>query len=255
MINKDTFKWFTRGFILTALFLLAVVLVIRPTLGWAQGGGQENSNANSQVVDHELSQASVTDDPAGRFSIPFEGNDRPISNREAMLVFDDNSSPPSTDDPAAATVSVDEQEITAQAYGSPLIIPGAAFTNDGEGPSDFRFFFVDGYVAGGDADTAFMKAPAYLPHGATVTQVCYTVYDNSNFNDVSVFLVRKNQFSSDSADTMSSLTSNWNDTDIHTVCDTNIDYALTDSGYAYYVALILPYSSTRLYSVRIYYSE
>jgi hypothetical protein len=145
-------------------------------------------------------------------------------------------------------------EITGQGFpgSSPLVIPAAAFTNDGGDPDGFTFYFASGYVDGGG--TAYMRAPVYLPHGATVSQVCYTVYDN-NASNFTVYLRRKYNFSLAAADTMATLTTAWDDANVHTDCDTTVNYPDTSLNYAYYLTTYLPAADTRLYAVRIYYSE
>ena len=138
-------------------------------------------------------------------------------------------------------------------YSSPLVIPAAAFSSDGYDPDSMFFSFFGGYVRGNAATDGCVKAPAYLPNGATITKMCATVYDNDTIYPVWVDLWRVDNLSGDT-DWMATVETTGASTSVKWVCDTSIDDPLVVyPGYAYYVTSCLFSSNIRLYSVRIYF--
>ena len=134
---------------------------------------------------------------------------------------------------------------------SPLVVPAAAFTSDGVDPDGFDFDFAGGYVDG--SGSACLKAPAYLPAGATVVAVWASLLDNSAAGNIAVRLRRVNVYSGIS-DVMASVTTVEDSEDIQQrgtsfVTKPHVDH----SQYAYYLTTCLNYTEHRLYSVRIYY--
>ena len=139
-----------------------------------------------------------------------------------------------------------------QSVGSPslLVVPAAAFSSDGSDPDGFFFSFDGGYVDG--TDTACLKAPAYLPSGATVVAVWASLYNNTTVN-VMVHLRRVNVFTG-ASDVIATLSTESGDTAIQQRGTTAISHPEVDySEYAYYVTTCLNYANHRLYSVRIHY--
>ena len=211
-MNRDTVTWVARAFVLTLLVLVVVTLVV-------QGEGPQAEGAPPVAAE--------------------EGGRR--SNWAAMV-------------PAEVTIpdaSRAEAELAAAGYASPLVVPAADFSDDGNDPDGFFFDFAGGYVNGDG--TACLKAPAYLPDGATVTDVFASLYDNAAGN-VMVNL-RRVDVVSGSTDVMASFGTAFDSTDIQQVGDGTISYpAGSHPADAYYLTICLNYAEHRLYSVRIYYA-
>jgi len=49
MDNKHILIWFVRGFVLTGLVLLVIVMMAWPVLGWAQDNVKSGTNLETQV--------------------------------------------------------------------------------------------------------------------------------------------------------------------------------------------------------------
>jgi len=108
MDTKGFMSWFVKGFAFTILVLVAVSMVIRPSLGLAQSSGDENPNAR-RAIDEDTSSNVFESD----------GSDQ-----------------------------VGFAEVIAQTnFGSPLVIPAAGFSSEGTDPDGFCFNFA-GYVDG-----------------------------------------------------------------------------------------------------------
>lgn len=229
-MNKDTMKWFVRGFALTLLIPLVAMVVTWPSFGWAQGGNGDNSN-----------------DPEGQVAPdPIADEGEPHSNWEAMVPVDASSQLP---EPGEAA-----QEEMYAAYISPLTVPAADFSSDGYDPDGFFFSFADGYVDGsGSTGSVCLKAPAYLPNGATVVSAYASVYDNDPSGIVTLNLRRVNTLTG-ANDVMAVLFTASDSSSIVSIGDTSIENANVWNSYAYYVTLCLQSAENRLYSVRIYYT-
>jgi len=273
MSNKTVLKWFAAGFTLTLLLLLAVVILISPTIGWAQGDGEENPNFWSMVVEDPPPGSPITDGPEGHVATaPLVDNGAEQSNWESMVPGDDTSSADGPEGQVAQAPLVDngaEQsnweamvvddnpypnavEAIEAGYQSPLVIPAADFSSDGSDPDGFFFSFSGGYVNGDG--TACLKAPAYLPKGAHVTSVYASLYDNASGN-VTVNLRRVNR-STGATNVMAAASTSSNSTSIQNRSDTSINYPdVSYPTYAYYVTTSLYHANHRVYSVRIYYTE
>jgi hypothetical protein len=272
MSNKTVLKWFAVGFTLTLLLLLAVVMLIRPTIGWAQGDGEENPNLNSLVFEEASPGDPIVNDPEEPMSLPpVVDNGAEGSNWEAMAPGDDTSSADSPEGQVAPAPLVDngaEQsnweamvvddnpypnavEAIEAGYQSPLVISAADFSSDGFDPDGFFFSFAGGYINGDGS--ACLKAPAYLPKGATITSLYASLYDNADGN-VTVNLRRVNR-STGATNVMASASTSSNSTSIQQRSDTSISYPdISYPTYAYYVTTCLSYANHRVYSVRIYYT-
>jgi len=260
MIQSDTFKWFVRGFALTALALLVVVMVVNPNIGWAQGGDDEPGSQEAVAEEGEPSTTLATDDPAGRNMVPVSPDDPEDDERERAERGDVSATESGTDDPHVGQGSAGDSggvgtagEISAQEYGSPLVIPAAAFAPRRTGEI-YNFLYDGGYTQGG---WGCVMAPAYLPDGATVEDVYATVYDNDSVGYVRIYVYRVDNFDG-TTDSMAGITTNpaGASPDIQRLGDSTIqepDVVYPD--YSYYVLTCLDSVETRLYSVRFYYSE
>ncbi|MCD4749229.1 MAG: hypothetical protein K8R59_07635 [Thermoanaerobaculales bacterium] len=86
-----------------------------------------------------------------------------------------------------------EEPYDAKAYFSPMVIPAAAFINDGVNIDGFEFH--NGALIGNGVDMVNMVAPVYLPQGATIHSFRAYLYDNDNdcdgtYEDIDLFLNR-----------------------------------------------------------------
>ena len=206
---------------MTFLFLIAVVLMT-PSTSWAEdqvNGNLEGSlQENYDVIPDEYS----TDHPAEADAAPHA--------------------------PAAGGTY-----LIGTCYSSPLVIPAAAFSSDGYDPDSFFMWFDGGYIRGTSAHYGCVKAPAYLPNGATVTAVYASVYDNDGTYDIGIDLRRVSN-ATGVMEKMASLSSTGTSSAIRTIVDPSIDHPLIDYPmYSYYVTTCLESSNIRLYSVRIYF--
>lgn len=135
---------------------------------------------------------------------------------------------------------------------SPLVIPAAAFTSDGEDPDGFLFDFAGGYVNG--TGSACLKAPVYLPKGVGVYAVRAYLYDNAAGN-IYLYMRRVNR-NTGASDVMASLRTVSDSTLIQRRQDLSIDYShIGDlySTYSYYITTCLDSANHRLYGVQIDY--
>ncbi len=246
MLSKDTFRWFVRGFVLTSLVMLALAALIRPTIGRAQGGGDENPNVDSLVVEEAPPGAASTDDPEGRAPLPVADSSASLSNWEAMLPGDISAHSLESDEARQTKAA----GITTQATRL-LVIPAADFSSDGFDPGGFFFDFAGGYVDG--RNTACLKAPAYLPDGVTVSEMWTSLYDNAS-GGVVVNLRRVHNYTG-VTNVMAAASTSTDSTSIQTPGDSSISFAeVSHPYYSYYVDTCLSSSNHRLYSVRIYYT-
>ena len=60
----------------------------------------------------------------------------------------------------------DMAKTMGKAYGSPLVVPAAAFRSDGINPDQLRYVPNLGFLQGQDLESAYAVAPLYLPDGA-----------------------------------------------------------------------------------------
>jgi len=141
-------------------------------------------------------------------------------------------------------------------YSSPLVIPAADFSSDGYAPEGYMFWFSAGALYGENVSGTCLMAPAYLPNGATVTDMFITAYDNDATNNTYVNLWRVDNYAGTSAQVMASVATAGVSTYIQTPGTYTITYPdVVYPTYSYFVTTCLSYSELRLYSVRIYYTE
>lgn len=141
-----------------------------------------------------------------------------------------------------------------KAYYSPMVIPAAAFINDGVDIDgfDFRTGGIEGL-----GDTVHMMAPVYLPDGAKVSSFRAYVYDNTDScgtqPNVDIFLYRTSWVDGHDdtvAITISSAASTFVQfTPVHTL---NSTYAtINNSSYMYWIDMRICSLSHRLNAVVI----
>ena len=132
---------------------------------------------------------------------------------------------------------------------SPLVIPAAAFTDDGNSsPGDFFYSFAGGFLEA--AAINCQMAPLRLPAGVSVRRLGATFYDNAINGDASLTLWRVDTVSSVPATLGTVATSLAGaDPEIQYLVDETIDNPrINNEGYTYYAALCLD-PGVRLYSV------
>lgn len=283
MLDKETVQWFFRGFLLTTFLLLAGLALLRPAIGWAQGGDTEGTNPNLAAADEQPSTDVRTDDPAGQNEVPvaadatLSDNNRTAGDIEAVASVTRTDDPlgrhqipladpgpaiPNTRafDPNASTTVLSDLlaqdpagNIGSQSYSSPLVIPAADFSSDGFDPDSFRFSFIGGYMTGQNVNNC-QQAPAYLPAGAAVSNLFVSLYDNDAANDLALEVRRVNNFNGQS-DTMASVKSTGASGTLKSLNDASIaNPTIVYPDYSYYVTTCLASNQLRFYSVRIYYS-
>lgn len=136
--------------------------------------------------------------------------------------------------------------------GSPLVIPGAAFSDDGLDPSGTFFSFAGGYVRG-SAQDACIKAPVYLPKHARIYEMYASLYDNNATGDMWARLYRVDNYTG-VAEMMGEVASTGQSTAIQSLYDSTITTPDVDyPEYSYYVGTCLAGDTTRLYSVRLWF--
>lgn len=139
---------------------------------------------------------------------------------------------------------------------SPLVVPAAAFREDGHdyGPTNYFFSFSGGHLRGG---YTCQQAPVYLPDGAVVDEVFASVYDDDAASSILITVYRVNK-NTGATDTMAGMSTSaaFNSTDIEILDDASISQPEIDyPTYAYYVSSCLGSNDIRLYSVRFYYTH
>jgi len=135
-----------------------------------------------------------------------------------------------------------------------LVIPSAAFRNDGINPNVAYFYSGGGYWRGGGVLTCLM-APVYLPRIATIKQMWATVYDNDTYYDLGLSLFRVDNFNGDVI-TMAQLSTSGASTALLSLNDMSVQQGLVNyPQYSYYLGTCLGSSLNRLYNVRIWYSS
>ncbi len=217
---------FARCFGLLLLVLALLPAVFAPTTGWAQsqGAGTALGIAPPAVI---------------------AGGDQAVNGSQNALIESGGMKPD----------SAQGLDVAGAPFLSPLVIPAADFRNDGGSPNGYYFPFTGGYIES-QLGTVFMMAPAYLPQGATVTQMSVTFYDNPLVlvSRPWVALYRADNFSG-VVDTMGSVTTTATSTSNQTISDTTILFPIVAyPTYSYYVGTGLFNSAQRIYSVRLYYS-
>jgi hypothetical protein len=217
------------------------------------------SEQEGGIRDDDTAIILSTDDPAGRNMVPLP-EDIYMEDEQERSIGDTGSTTGSgTDAPGNGCCTGDLEGatapggISAQAYGSPLVIPAADFTPRTTGEL-YNFLYEGGYTKGG---YGCVMAPAYLPNGATVFWAYASVYDNDSAGGVRVYIRRVDNFDG----TVEALSYMFTDVAeasaaLQRLSDSSIDEPVVlYPNYSYYVLTCLDSDQTRLYSVRIYYHE
>ncbi len=144
-------------------------------------------------------------------------------------------------------------ELSAPKYfGSPMVIPAAAFINDGFGPGSY-FFSFDGRLYAEGGTSSCLYAPVHLPYDAEVYWFCATLYDNSA-SDISVQL-RRCYGSTGASEIMATVTSSVQQTTPTAPCTSTITSPIVSTSYEYYLTVCLFDTTEGIYGVRVYYYE
>jgi hypothetical protein len=139
---------------------------------------------------------------------------------------------------------------------SPLVIPAAAFSSDGFDPDSFYFTFSGGYIRGTAAADGCVKAPVYLPDGATIDSVYAYLYDNDSSRNAYIDVRRVRNLTGVQTTMASVSTSAYgNSTSIRYLGDFTVVEPVVDDLYSYYVTTCFLSTNVRLYAVRIFYTE
>lgn len=157
--------------------------------------------------------------------------------------------------PGAQAAPLPQVDVRAFSGGSPLIVPAAAFTSDGNTPDSTFFWFSGGYMQGTATDFGCVQAPVYFPQPAMMVDLFVSVYDNDPDLGLSVMLERVNNYTGTTSVLAKVSTSTYDaSSSIQVLNDDTIDYPMVDyPQYAYYLTTCLRNENMRLYSVRIYY--
>ncbi len=144
----------------------------------------------------------------------------------------------------------------SKSWGSPMVIPAAAFSTDGVDPEG-HYYDARGFLNGDGSDNS-MVAPVYLPEGATLNKIVAYVYDNSDScganANVHVYLNR-NHLSSAAYEVIGYTGSSGASGSPHPIEDDTIDGgSVNNLVYAYWLHLNMCSTAHELYSVVIYYS-
>ncbi len=281
MATTGDWKWFVRGFLLT---LLVFGIILFPRFAQTQAGG------NAEEFDRPSAGESglATDDPLGRRFIPLVEAEQTLSNAALQEMAAGMGSSGATDDPqgrlrvplteepapqsnaaeggspadiAGASAAAERREAdllsAAAKYTSPLVITAADFSDDGFDPDSVFFSFGGGYFAGNAANYGCLIAPAYLPAGATVTDMFVSVFDNDSARAIAVTLRRVDNFTG-TGGTMATATTTASGAfnGVQTISSSTItNPVIAYPDYSYYVTACLGSASIRLYSVRLYYTS
>jgi len=144
-----------------------------------------------------------------------------------------------------------------EGYSSPMVVPAAAFHNDGEDPSGF-FFHPDGYLEANGSPVS-MYAAVYLPDGATVESVTLKAVDGSDTcsaqASVTAVLDRAS-ISSETIHQMALVSTTGASSTMQSPTDSTVFYeTISNIHYRYYLRVLLCSASHHFYSVEINYSE
>jgi hypothetical protein len=139
---------------------------------------------------------------------------------------------------------------------SPLIIPAADFSSDGKLPGSALFSFAGGYTAGVGTSKVqsggCIKAPVYLPRGASITSFTAYVYDIDSTNDLVISLHRIRTMTG-LHEVLGQVRDLGGSSDPHALVNSSIHPDQVDDLHAYYVTTCLWTNKMRLYGVRIYF--
>lgn len=150
-----------------------------------------------------------------------------------------------------------------KAYGSPLVVPAAAFRSDGTNPEQLRYAANLGFLQGQDVEGAFAVAPIYIPDGATISAIQASVFDGfdgpgscdgaSNKN-VAVWVERVNNTTGEESQMVFFNTTGINP-NIQHLLDTSINFPTVEyPEYAYFAVVKVCSSAHTFIALQIFYS-
>ena len=140
-----------------------------------------------------------------------------------------------------------------RSYSSPLVIPAADFSDTGFANDGYEFWPALGYVKGLGFHN--LKAPVYLPNGATITGVTAVLYDDIPAINMQVAMFRCNR-STGAVDQMTWIFSSTSAIIQEVPNPDPISFpTVSYPDYWYYVVVEFGAADQRLYSVRVDYTE
>ncbi len=142
-------------------------------------------------------------------------------------------------------------------YSSPMVVPAAAFHNDGEDPSGFSFH-PDGYLEG-EGSPVLMYAAVYLPDFATVESMTLKAVDGSDTCSAQAFVTAvldRASISSETIHQMALVSTTGASSAMQSPTDSDVDYeTINNMQYRYYLRVQLCSAAHHFYSVEINYTE
>jgi hypothetical protein len=197
VMERSTFYWFKRGFLATALILLAGAALLQFTARAAAERSYANPNWEKVVY--------VEPD------VILEGPDIDL---EAYVRS--------------------KRSVSAAAYVSPLVIPAADFNRDSN-ESNYFFSFAGGYFGSGPSGGCYM-APVYLPVGATITDFFFSAYDNDGSSDIFAFHLRRiAKTSTETSVVLATLSTTGQSTNVQVLGSTTISAPVVSNDFTYYL--------------------
>lgn len=175
--------------------------------------------------------------------------------------------PASTESSAVNLTTGEAQEVAinlGKAYGSPLLIPAAAFRSDGVNPSQLQYDANLGMLRGQDSENAFAVAPIYLPEGATVASIMASIFDgldgtgagceDPDQQDLGVWIFRVTNNTGE-VSTMAFFGTTGLNAAIQHPLDSSVEYPMVEyPEYAYYAATRVCHSAHAFHNLQIWYS-
>jgi len=211
-----------KGLLVLVLLLLAAVPLLVVGVGWAQESDRESAN------DYHDGNAQAAD----------------------MVITD-----PDADLPAIVT------EITGGG-GSAVIVPAAAFADDGYASQAYGLTYGGGYLHSATTDSLCVQAPVYLPDGATVNAFSGHVYDNDADENIWRLELRRAAYTNLNGSTAmaNAPTSGASAGYQATLNSTNSNSVVDNSLYSYFSAVCfhgrdVVDQNLRLYAVQVFYSQ
>ena len=214
----------TKHFV-TLFFVAGLIFAITGLVGPAMAQDQINNNPNANLnEDSEVIQDTFTTEQ------PAEAGPAAIGPSEP---------------------SAERSFVNATCNASPLVVPAAAFSGDGDAEGSYYFLFSEGYIYGNSQNYGCVKAPVYPPHGATVTSVWATVRDNNASDNIELRLRRVNILTG-VMDTMATLTTSGASTNIQQISDTSVSEGVIDNTLYFYYLVDCLWENQYLWGARIH---
>jgi hypothetical protein len=146
-----------------------------------------------------------------------------------------------------------QQARTPYSGSSPLVVPAAAFDADAQS-SEYYFTFGGGYLYPQGIGGCF-EAPVYLPESLEIFRLRAMLFDNTP-EDFTISLVRKENMNTFVAQTLASVTTSGQSTQIAVLQDDTILNPAISRDYSYFITgcWTSVSSSQRLYAVEVHYA-